>query len=141
MREGRPADRLRLHVLPLVEGPLAGEVPYQLCVRELFPGRYLDYLACRMAGIVEADDSRSNDGCARLAGVDLEAIRRCMAGGEAERLLEAENRWIDASGVSSGSVPLTLVIDNRYVVGPAMLSAVDEVVRRVSAEGVGTDGG
>ena len=139
-RSERPADRLRVHYLPQMEGPLAGEAPYDLCVGQLFPDRYLDFVACRLAGALESADGRSSDACARLVGVDIEAVRRCVTDGEGDRLLVAERQWIETSGVPGGSVPLMLVVDNRFVVGPAMLPRIDEWVRRLSADGVGPDG-
>ena len=131
LREVGAPERLRVHFLVDATAEATGEAEMiqDLRVREAAPGRYLDYLLCRVRGISDGGQAASPDVCAERIGLALDRA----SGVEGSRLLEAERGICAEFGIPPGMNPVA-VLNNRVVVTAGMIERIRDVFYRVNPE-------
>lgn len=125
LREENALDRLYVRYLG------GGEDTWHLCVQKALPEDHLDYLVCRVRGVVEGRPSR--EACIERIGLDAEWVGRCATGAEGARLLEKSLGLAADLGIQKGMNP-TVVMDNRVVVIGGMVRRVRDLFYRIHPE-------
>jgi len=128
LREVEATEGLRVHLLADAKTGKV-EMIQDLRVREVAPGRYPDYLLCRMRGASDGQQAASPDVCAERLGLAPDRI----SGTEGSRLLEAERRICIGFGIPPGMNPV-VVLNNRVVVTAGMMERIGEVFYRLNPE-------
>jgi hypothetical protein len=109
-----------------------------VCVRELDPSRFLDFLTCRVRGTVGGRRDLTTEACLEALGLDPAKVLRCADGARVDSLLQSDARATDALGfgVRHGSL---VVLDGRVVVSAQMASRAPELYRRLHPVAVPDD--
>ncbi len=124
LRKENALDRLYVHYLG------GGEDTWHLCVQKALPEGHLNYLVCRVRGVVEGQRAPSREACIKTLGLDPERIGRCATGAEGARLLEKSLGLAADLGLQRRVNP-TVMMDNRIVVTGGMVRRVRDLFHRI----------
>lgn len=95
----------------------------QLCVKEHYPEKLLDFILCMNEDVQSIPDNWEQ--CSKELGLDIEKLRQCYEGEEGKSLLNDSFRRAAQAGASGSP---TIVIGNEVIVG---LRTADEMMKKI----------
>lgn len=95
----------------------------QLCVKERYPEKLLDFILCMNEDVQSIPDNWEQ--CSKELGLDIEKLRQCYEGEEGKSLLNDSFRRAAQAGASGSP---TIVIGNEVIVG---LRTADEIMKKI----------
>lgn len=120
-------ERLHLHPMGQDENALSS-----LCVRKIYPQRYVAYMMCLFGSASKRGVKGSNAACLKPQAMDVERIRACAAD-EGAALVSRSRVAAARAGIDRSMNP-SLLLDGRFVVTSRMLPQARDLFYRLNPE-------